>query len=95
MAEGIEAMKAGAAGVEIDAIARLEDKVRKLVEQARTEQARLTTENKALGDEVSTLRKKLVDSESTVAELATLRDEREQVRTRVADMLAQIEALGM
>lgn len=92
-------MKAGAAaGVELDAIARLEDKVRKLVgvvEQARTEQARLTAENKALGDEVSALRKKLVDSEGTVAELAALRDEREQVRTRVADMLAQIEALGM
>ena len=92
-------MKAGAAaGVELDAIARLEDKVRKLVsviEQARTEQARLTSENKALSDEVSALRKKLVDSEGTVAELAALRDEREQVRTRVADMLAQIEALGM
>ena len=92
-------MKAGAAaGVEIDAIARLEDKVRKLVgvvEQARTEQARLIAENKALGDEVSGLRKKLVDSEGTIAELASLRDEREQVRSRVADMLAQIEALGM
>jgi regulator of replication initiation timing len=92
-------MKAGAAAsVEIDAIARLEDKVRKLVavvEQARTEQARLTAENKALADDVSALRKKLVDSEGTVAELATLRDEREQVRSRVVEMLAQIEALGM
>jgi len=92
-------MKAGAAaGVELDAIARLEDKVRKLVaavEQARTEQTRLIAENKALGDEVSSLRKKLIDSESTGVELAALRDEREQVRTRVADMLSQIEALGM
>jgi regulator of replication initiation timing len=87
-----------AAGGELDANARLEDKVRKLVsvvEQARTETARLTSENKALNDEVSALRKKLVDSESTGAELAVLRDEREQVRTRVADMLAQIESLGM
>jgi regulator of replication initiation timing len=85
-------------GVEIDAIARLEDKVRKLVavvEQARTEQARLTAENKALGDEVSALRKKLVDSEGVTVELGALRDEREQVRARVADMLAQIESLGM
>jgi regulator of replication initiation timing len=87
-----------ATGVELDAIARLEDKVRKLVsvvEQARTETARLTSENKALNDDVSALRKKLVDSESANAELAALRDEREQVRTRVADMLAQIESLGM
>jgi regulator of replication initiation timing len=85
-------------GVEIDAIARLEDKVRKLVavvEQARTEQARLTAENKTLGDEVSALRKKLVDSEGVTVELGALRDEREQVRARVADMLAQIESLGM
>jgi regulator of replication initiation timing len=85
-------------GVEIDAIARLEDKVRKLVavvEQARTEQARLTAENKALGDEVSALRKKLVDSEGVTVELGALRDEREQVRARVAEMLAQIESLGM
>lgn len=92
-------MKAGAAaGVEIDAIARLEDKVRKLVavvEQARTEQTRISAENKALADEVSALRKKLIDSEGTVAELAALRDEREQVRSRVVEMLAQIEALGM
>jgi regulator of replication initiation timing len=87
-----------AAGVELDAIARLEDKVRKLVsvvEQARTETARLATENKTLSDEVSALRKKLVDSEGANAELAVLRDEREQVRTRVADMLTQIESLGM
>jgi regulator of replication initiation timing len=85
-------------GVEIDAIARLEDKVHKLVavvEQARTEQARLTAENKALGDEVSALRKKLVDSEGVTVELGALRDEREQVRARVAEMLAQIESLGM
>jgi regulator of replication initiation timing len=85
-------------GVEIDAIARLEDKVRKLVavvEQARTEQARLTAENKALGDEVSALRKKLVDNEGVTVELGALRDEREQVRARVAEMLAQIESLGM
>jgi regulator of replication initiation timing len=89
--------KAGAA-VEIDAIARLEDKVRKLVgvvEQARTEQQRLNAENKALSDELSALRKKLVDTEGVAAELTALRDEREQVRTRVADMLAQIDALGM
>jgi regulator of replication initiation timing len=91
--------KAGAAaGVEIDAIARLEDKVRKLVtvvEQARTEQQRLTAENKALSDELSALRKRLVDSEGLAGELSALRDEREQVRTRVQDMLAQIDALGM
>ena len=41
------------------------------------------------------LRKKLVDGEGAAAEVATLRDERDQVRTRVKDMLAQIEALEL
>jgi regulator of replication initiation timing len=86
------------AGVEFDAIERLEDKVRKLVgivEQTRTEHARLTAENKSLSDELSALRKKLVDSEGATAEVVVLREERDQIRARVTDMLAQIEALDV
>jgi regulator of replication initiation timing len=86
------------AGVEFDAIERLEDKVRKLVgvvEQTRAEHARLTAENKSLSDELSALRKKLVDSEGTAAEIVVLREERDQIRARVTDMLAQIEALDV
>jgi regulator of replication initiation timing len=86
------------AGVEFDAIERLEDKVRKLVgvvEQTRSEHARLTAENKSLSDEVGALRKKLVDSEGAAAEVSALRDERDQIRARVTDMLAQIEALDV
>ena len=87
-----------AQSVEIDAIERLEDKVRKLVslvEEMRSERARLAAENRARGDDVGTLRKKLVDGEGAVAEVAALREERDQVRTRVKDMLAQIEALEL
>lgn len=86
------------AGVEFDAIERLEDKVRKLVgivEQTRADHARLTAENKSLNDELSALRKKLVDSEGTAAEIVVLREERDQIRARVTDMLAQIEALDV
>jgi regulator of replication initiation timing len=85
-----------AQSVEIDAIERLEDKVRRLVsvvEQLRADHARLTTENKALGEEAATLRKKLVDSEGTSSEMAALREEREHIRLRVSEMLAQIEAI--
>ena len=92
------AMAKTAQSVEIDAIERLEDKVRKLValvEEMRSERARLAAENRALGDEVGGLRKKLVDGEGAAAEVATLREERDQVRTRVKDMLAQIEALEL
>lgn len=87
-----------AQSVEIDAIERLEDKVRKLVslvEQLRGEHTRLTTENRSLTDEVGALRKKIVESEGASAEVAALRDEREQIRARVSDMLAQIEALEL
>jgi len=92
------AMAKTAQSVELDAIERLEEKVRKLValvEEMRGERARLAAENRSLGDEVGALRKKLVDGEGAAAEVATLREERDQVRTRVKDMLAQIEALEL
>ena len=92
------AMAKTAQSVELDAIERLEEKVRKLValvEEMRGERARLAAENRALNDEVGGLRKKLVDGEGAAAEVATLREERDQVRTRVKDMLAQIEALEL
>jgi len=92
------AMAKSAQSVELDAIERLEDKVRKLValvEEMRGERARLAAENRALSDEVGGLRKKLVDGEGAAAEVATLREERDQVRSRVKDMLAQIEALEL
>jgi regulator of replication initiation timing len=84
--------------LELDAIERLEDKVRKLVamvEQMRADHARLTAENKTLGDEAAALRKRLVDAEGASAELTTLRQERDEIRSRVSDMLTQIEALDL
>ena len=89
---------AAAARVEFDAIERLEDKVRKLVgvvEQLRAEHGRLSAENRSLTDELGTLRKKLVESEGTTAEITALRDERDQIRARVTDMLTQLEALDV
>jgi regulator of replication initiation timing len=89
---------AAAARVEFDAIERLEDKVRKLVgvvEQLRADHGRLSAENRNLSDELGTLRKRLVESEGTAAEITALRDERDQIRTRVTDMLTQLEALDV
>jgi regulator of replication initiation timing len=91
-------MAKSAQSVELDAIERLEEKVRKLValvEEMRSERARLAAENRSLGDEVGALRKKLVDGEGAATEVMTLREERDQVRARVKDMLAQIEALEL
>jgi regulator of replication initiation timing len=84
--------------LEIDAIERLEDKIKKLVamvEHLRGDHARLTAENKASADELAALRKRLVDAEGATAEIAALRQERDQVRTRVSDMLTQLEALDL
>jgi regulator of replication initiation timing len=92
------AMAKSAQSVEIDAIERLEEKVRKLValvEEMRGERARLAAENRSLTDELGALRKKVVDGEGAAAEVAALREERDVVRTRVKDMLAQIEALEL
>jgi len=84
--------------VDLDPIDRLEDKVRLLVElvnELRSEQTRAADETARLQNEVGSLRAKLVDVEGATSEVAALRDEREIVRTRVADMLRQIEHLSL
>jgi len=61
----------------------------------RTEGARAAEENTRLRAELESVRGRLSDVEGTGAELTALRDEREHIRTRVADMLQQIEALNL
>jgi regulator of replication initiation timing len=84
--------------VDLDPIDRLEDKVRLLVDlvtELRAEQSRAADENSRLRNEVATLRSKMVDVESTSSELVALRDERDVVRSRVTDMLRQLEHLSL
>ena len=83
--------------VDLDPIDRLEDKVKLLVglvAQLRAEQARSTEENARLSQEVDSLRARLTDMDGTASELAVLRDERELVRSRVSDMLRQLDHLN-
>ena len=84
--------------VDIDPIDRLEDKVRLLVElvtELRSEQTKAADENMQLRNEVGSLQARLAESEGATSEMAALRDEREIVRTRVADMLRQLEHLSL
>jgi len=84
--------------VDLDPIDRLEDKVRLLVElvtELRSEQTRAADENARLQNEVGSLQARLADVEGATSEAAALRDERDIVRTRVADMLRQIEHLSL
>jgi regulator of replication initiation timing len=89
---------AAARTVDLDPIDRLEDKVRLLVElvtELRSEQSKAADENTRLRNEVATLRSKLVDVEGNTSELVALRDERDVVRSRVADMLRQLDHLSL
>ena len=84
--------------VDLDPIDRLEDKVRLLVElvtELRAEQTKSADENMHLRNEVGSLRAKLGESENATSEMAALRDERDIVRTRVADMLRQLDHLSL
>lgn len=83
---------------ELDVIDRLEDKVRLLVgavERLKTEQARAADENQRLTREIDALRARLADAEGTSQELAVLREERTVIRSRVSEMLQQIEGLNL
>jgi regulator of replication initiation timing len=83
---------------ELEAIDRLEEKIRLLigvVERMKTEQTRAADENMRLMREVETLRGRLADAEGAGAEVSLLREERDVIRNRVSEMLQQIEALNL
>jgi regulator of replication initiation timing len=85
-----------ARSIDLEAIDRLEEKVKLLVgmlTKLRAEQTRVADENARLLQEVDSLRERLAEAEGTSAELSLLRDERDLIRTRVADMLQQLDAL--
>ena len=83
---------------DLGVVERLDEKIRQLialVEKSRAEASRLRTDNERLTREVDALQAQLTDAEGVAVELQALREERDQVRARVADMLAQIDALQM
>ncbi|HAK56833.1 MAG: cell division protein ZapB [Vicinamibacterales bacterium] len=83
---------------ELEPFDRLEDKVKRLValvERLRGEQTRAAEDNQRLSDELDTLRARLADAQQTDSEVSTMREEREQIRTRVADMLERLETIDL
>ena len=84
--------------VDLEPIDRLEEKIKLLVgmlTRLRSEQAKAADENARLAQEINVLRARLADSENATSEIETLRDEREMIRTRVGDMLEQLEHLSI
>jgi regulator of replication initiation timing len=92
------AKQAAARTVDLDPIDRLEEKLKLLVDMVtrlRAEQVRAADENARLLQEINGLRARLADADDVQTELSALRDERDVIRTRVADMLSQLEHLSM
>ena len=88
--------KTSATGLELEPIDRLEEKLKALVavvERLKAEQAKTLEENQALKTEVDALRGRVAAGEMLSTELTALREERDQIRTRVGEMLEQLDAL--
>lgn len=90
--------KMAARSIELEPIDRLEEKVKALVtmvERMKSEQARAAEENQRLSRELDAMRGRLAASDSVNSELSGLKEERDLIRTRVGEMLEQLEALNL
>jgi FtsZ-binding cell division protein ZapB len=90
--------KTATRSTDLEPIDRLEEKVKllvSLVERLKLETARAGEENRRLSHEMDALRARLASSEGVTTELTTLKEERDVIRTRVTDMLEQLEALSL
>ena len=90
--------KTATRSVELEPIDRLEEKVKLLVgmvDRMKDEQARAAEENQRLTRELDATRAQLATSDGLASELSTLKEERDVIRTRVTEMLEQLEALNL
>jgi regulator of replication initiation timing len=90
--------RAAARSVDLEPIDRLEEKVKMLVAmigRLKSDHARAVEENARLSRELEAARARIADAEAGLAEVTTLRMERETIRVRVSDMLEQLEGLSL
>ena len=84
--------------VELEPLDRLEDKVKRLigmVDRMTADQKRAAEENQRLKNEIDVLRTRAESSEALTTEISALKDQRDVIRTRVGEMLDQLEALNL
>ena len=77
---------------------RLEEKIKLLVStiaRLKGEHTRLTEENGRLQREVSALEERAAAAESTGSEVSALKEERDLIRTRVGEILAELDTLKL
>jgi FtsZ-binding cell division protein ZapB len=90
--------KAAVRSVDLEPIDRLEEKIKLLVgmvERLKSEQTRAAEENQRLSRDLDAMRAQVASSDGVAMELSTLKEERDVIRTRVTDMLEQLEALSL
>jgi FtsZ-binding cell division protein ZapB len=90
------ATKTTTAGLE--PIDRLEEKVKLLVTtivRLKGEQTRVAEDNARLKTEIETLKARIASAENTGAEVSALREERDLIRSRVSEMLTQLDGLNL
>jgi FtsZ-binding cell division protein ZapB len=84
--------------VELEPIDRLEEKVKLLVsmvERMKLESARVVEDNQRLARELESTRTRLAANDGLESEISMLKEERDVIRTRVTDMLEQLDALSL
>lgn len=82
----------------LDSIDRLEEKIKLLVStigRIKGEQNRVAEENGRLRAEIDGLKSRINSAESAGAEVTTLREERDLIKSRVGEMLKQLDALNL
>ena len=87
-----------ASTTDVQPIDRLEEKVRQLVsmlDTLRAERAKAVDEAARLQRELESVRERLSQASSASTEIAALREERDLIRTRVVQMIAQIDKLNV
>jgi regulator of replication initiation timing len=81
---------------DLEPIDRLEEKVKRLVDmiaELRADLQRSADGTARLNEEVVLLRARIADADGATAELTVMREERDVIRTRVAEMLQQLEGI--
>lgn len=82
----------------LESIDRLEEKIKLLVNtigRIKGEQSRVAEENGRLKAEIESLKSRIANAENTGAEVMSLREERDLIRSRVTDMLKQLDGLSL
>jgi regulator of replication initiation timing len=82
----------------LESIDRLEEKIKLLVNtiaRIKGDQGRVAEENQKLKAEIDGLKSRISSAETAGAEVTSLREERDLIKSRVSEMLKQLDGLNL